>query len=169
MEFITEADYIRIQGLQRPDISSSTKAFILAANSFVTDWLNFESDSGTIELFNNRVKYFLSPGVSSIDSITDLNGIPVNTSVYTYLGDGVLYFTSTPPAGMYRISVTTGSFNGGTVPDSIKQAVVMLVEHWEKKDYRESRSFGGETVQMTTKTTGIPSHIRSILELYRNY
>ena len=45
--------------------------------------------------------------------------------------------------------------------------VLFLVDHWVKKDYRESRTFGGETVTFNTTKSGVPEHIRTIIEVYR--
>lgn len=169
MEILTVEDYTKIQGLNRPDVSPNVKAAITAANAFVTRWLNFTEEDEYIEVHDNRQKYFVSPMVSAITSIKDLDDNDI-IYPYKYIGNGTIYFPANlPRAGMYKVSATYGSFNSGGVPEDMKQAVAMLVDYWVKKEYLESRSFGGETSQYTTKTTGIPTHVRSILELYRNY
>ncbi len=168
MEILTVADYVKIQGLNRPEVSVDVQQAIKAANAFITKWLNFTEEEEYIEVHTNRQKYFLSPMVSSIDSITDLDGNLI-TVPYSYLGNGTIYFPGIiPRSGVYKVKATFGTFEGG-IPEDMKQAVAMLVDYWIKKEYLESRSFGGETSQYTSKTTGIPTHIRSILELYRNY
>lgn len=169
MEILTVEDYVKIQGLNRPEVSVDVKQAIKAANAFVTRWLNFTEEDEYIEVNSNRQKYFLSPMVSAITSIQDLDGNEI-VFPYKYIGNGTIYFPgNVPRSGMYKVSATYGSFNNGDIPEDMKQAVAMLVDHWTKKEYLESRSFGGETAQFTSKTTGIPTHIRSILELYRNY
>lgn len=169
MEILKVEDYVKIQGLNRPEVSQDVRAAIIAANAFVTRWLNFTEEDEYIEINPNRQKYFLSPNVSGITSITDLDGNLISLP-YSYIGNGTIYFPGNlPKAGMYKVTSTFGSFNGGEAPEDMKQAVAMLVDYWIKKEYLESRSFGGETSQYTTKTTGIPTHVRSILELYRNY
>lgn len=165
MEFLSVEDYRKLNNLSRPEIEQDVVANIKAANAFVTRWLNFTEEDEYFEIYPNRNKYFLSPNVSAVTELRDLDNNLVTG--YTFIGNGTIYFPRPPTVGMMvKATATYGTFT--TVPDDIKSAVNMLVQYWQKKEYLESRTFGGETSQFTTKTTGIPTHIRSILELYRN-
>lgn len=155
---------------KQPTIADSVKAYIDAANQHVTMWLNIEEDEDQIIQVNaNRNMYFLdSITATGITSITPLNSTEViDPSNYFYQKPGKLTFINIPPAGYYTVKVSFDT-TGTDVQADIKTAVFLLTQYWVKQDFRDSKSFGGETVAFTSQNTGMPKHIRTILELYRN-
>ena len=63
------------------------------------------------------------------------------------------------------VAYTQGGFN--PIPEDLKLAACMLVDHWHKQDYRQAKTIGGETVTFNSTKSGIPEHIRTIIEVYR--
>lgn len=172
MQFITYDEYQQYSNLKKPNLDESTKLAIDAANAFVTKWLNWDNEDGeVINVIPTRNTYFLDNiGTTGIISILRLdNPIQiVDPTSYYFKSPGILIFTRIPPRGAYIVNITPSSETNETISHDLKQAVILLVEYWIKADYRSSKSFGGETVQFTTQETGMPKHIRAILELYRN-
>lgn len=174
MEFLTYDDYKTYANLKQPDIAPDVKVLIDAANAHVSAWLNITEDaSETIQVLSTRNTYFLS-GISanSISYIRPMTATDdtydLDPSTYFLKPPGTLTFIVIPPAGYYNVALDFATSDPTTVTQDIKNAVYMLVNYWAKSEYRDSRSFGGETVAFTTQATGMPKHIRTILELYRN-
>lgn len=173
MEFLTIEDYKKFIGSKKPDIDETTKQYILSANAAITAYLNYPTNtSETISVYRNRTVYFLeNPLITQITSIIRVGdpiygpSEPVSPTSYFLQDSGKLVFTSSLPDGYYIINYNESDF---TVTEDLKLAAFMLVQYWEKAEYRDSKSFGGETVGFTTQSTGMPKHIRTILELYRN-
>lgn len=172
MELLTHDDYRKLAGLKRPEIDPKIEMLIAAANAHVTAYLNYtDKTTEYINVTRNRNTYFLDSVLADgIISVTrrkspDQTYEPVYSSDYFLEDGGKLVFDIVPPAGYYEVVLSNGEL---TVTDDIKNAVFMLVNYWDKNEYRDSRNFGGESVTFTTQNTGMPKHIRTILELYRN-
>lgn len=169
MELVTKEEYIEFLGLKRPELDSEVEQALAAANSFVSNVLNVAApESGYLEIRAARNKYFLdSPIITTIESIVGVETKQeISSDTYEYMGNGTIYFFKVPRPGLYKVTYGSIGIDGG-IPADLKQAVCMLVDYWTKKEYMESRSFGGETVQSPSSVTGIPKHIRTIIELYR--
>ena len=168
MEILTEDDYRIYAGLKRPEVDPKVQQLIKAANAHVIKYLNIEtSPISKIQVNRNRDTYFLDAiEATSIASVTRMGSTePVDMGSYFLQAPGVLVFTTIPIEGWYTVVTDSDPL---AVTDDLKTAVYLLVQYWDKNEYRDSRTFGGETVAFTNQNTGMPKHIRTILELYRN-
>lgn len=169
MEIITVEDYRKFADLKQPTVSSQITMQIASANVLITSamgYSNVVSDNEDILYAKPaRTKYFLSsPSASKITSATHSTLGNVMSSLTLRKG-GIVLAAPGMSAGDLIIEYEDGGMT--TIPDDLKLAACMLVEFWNKQGYRESRTFGGETVQFNTRKSGIPEHIRTIIELYR--
>lgn len=169
MEFITIDDWKTYAGLNKPTVDSSIPGFISAANALVTQLLGIDDSTATVDLLPtrpSRVKYFMSspgPNVVTNLKINDAEVDPNNFKVYP---DGTIFLKFSPPTGYMEVTYTPSAYSSG-IPEDLKLATLLVVDHWFKQDYRESRTIGGETVQYNTRKSGIPEHIRTIIEVHR--
>jgi hypothetical protein len=84
---------------------------------------------------------------------------------YKLYPDGVILLKFNPPEGYMDVEYTQGGFN--PMPEDLKLAACLLVDHWHKQDYRQAKTIGGETITFNSTKSGIPEHIRTIVEVYR--
>lgn len=174
MQLMTYDEYRVFANLKKPEIEDEVKALIDAANAHVTAWLNIdEAATQIIQVTANRNTYFLegitASGITYIRPMgaTD-DSYDLSPSSYFLQPPGILTFLSQPSPGYYTVAIEYPYTDPYTVDKDIKMAVYLLVVYWHKQEYRDSKSFGGETVAFTNQNTGMPKHIRTILELHRN-
>lgn len=168
MEILTEAEYKEMQNLSKP-LESDVKAFLAAANSLILNQLNWatgENGVEFIEVFKGRDKYFIdnlaATKISKFSPITD----PENNmaSRCHIVGTGGILISPPVPAGTYKIEYDA---NAVTWSEDLKLAVMLTVEYWEKHEYRNSRSFGGENITFMNQTVGLPKHVMTIVNSHR--
>lgn len=168
MEFVTEDIWREYGGLKRPDVETGVSMKIKAANALMLQLLGIDPSATAVDLLDTkpaRRKYFMSStGMNVITSIK-INDRPLATTEYKLYPDGTILLNFAPPVGYMEIEYTPAGFT--TIPDDLTLAGCMLVDFWVKQDYRESRTIGGETVQYNTRKSGVPEHIRTIIEVYR--
>lgn len=169
MEIITIDDYRDYAGLKQPGVTGELALQIKSANALITSAMGYSNAvTGNEDILYTkpaRTKYFLSsPSASKITKATHETMGDITSSLNLRQG-GVILAPRNLPAGDLVVEYEDGGML--TIPDDLKLAAILLVEHWNKKDYRESRTFGGETVQFNSRKSGIPEHIRTIIELYR--
>ena len=168
MDFITEEDWREYGGLKRPDVEPGVEMKIAAANALMNQLLGMDTAATTTDLLPTkpaRVKYFMSsPGQNLVTDMT-INGVEIAPEQYKVYADGTIFLKFSPAAGYMEVTYTAAGFT--TVPADLKLAGCLLVDFWVKQDYRESRTIGGETVQFNTRKSGVPEHIRTIIEVYR--
>ncbi len=167
-EILSEAEYMEMRNLPQA-LDSEVKSFLAAANALILNQLNWAiKEEGTefIEVFKGRDRYFIdnlqATKISEFHIVTD----PTNNmaSHCHILDSGRLYLSPSVPAGMYKIK-----YDADTVewPEDLKLAVALTVEYWEKHEYRNSRSFGGESITFMNQVTGLPKHIMTIVNSHR--
>lgn len=168
MEILSEAEYKEMQNLSKP-LESDIKSFLVAANSLILNQLNWAvADNGTefIEVFKNRTKYFINnlaaKKVSKFYQVLD----PSNDMAERchILDVGALLVSPPVPEGTYKIEYEAENVEW---PQDLKLAVMLTVEYWEKHEYRNSRSFGGESVTFMNQTVGLPKHVMTIVNSHR--
>lgn len=168
MDFITEEDWRDYGGLKRPDVEPGVPMMIAAANALMNQLLGMDTADATVDLLPTkpaRRKYFMSsPGANTVTSLL-INDSAIDPEQYKVYPDGSILLKFDPPEGYMEINYVATGFT--TVPDDLKLAGCLLVDFWVKQDYRESRTIGGETVQYNTRKSGVPEHIRTIIEVYR--
>lgn len=168
MEFITLDDWKTYAGLNKPTVDSSVPGFISAANALVTQLLGLDDSPSTVDLLPtrpSRVKYFMSsPGPNVVTNLK-INDVDVDPASFTVYPDGTIFLKFPPATGYMEVTYTPAAYT--TIPEDLKLATLLMVDHWFKQDYRESRTIGGETVQYNTRKSGIPEHIRTIIEVHR--
>lgn len=168
MEFMTDNDWRTYGGLKRPDLESNVPMLIKAANALITQLLGIDDNDNVTDVLPTkpaRKKYFLSSPVPSTINKLTINEREVDSSSYKNYPDGTLLLKFSPPEGYMEVEYTQTGFT--KIPDDLVLAACFLVDHWVKKDYRESRTFGGETVSFNSTKSGVPEHIRTIIEVYR--
>lgn len=169
MEFITADDYKIYADLKKPDVESSIKAMIKAANALVTQLLGYDDSSIVTDLLNAkpaRRKYFLtSPTAAKIISLKINDRLIENPEQYQLYSGGILLLKFTPTEGF--MEVTYEQYELNPVPDDLKLATCLLVDYWQKQDYRQNKTIGGETIAFNTTKSGVPEHIRTIIEVHR--
>lgn len=168
MEFITEEDWKQYGGLKRPEVESGVTMMIPAANALMTQLLGINDAATVTDLLPTkpaRRKYFMSsPGTNVVTNML-INNQEIDPTTYKVYADGSILLNFVPAEGYMEVTYTPAPFT--TVPEDLKLAGCLLVDFWVKQDYRESRTIGGETVQYNTRKSGIPEHIRTIIEVYR--
>lgn len=170
MEILTNDKYRVLIGAKRPEIDPKIEALITAANAHITAYLNISDKTKEyLRVFPNRATYFLkNTNATAIKSIKARGADDSTEFDYPYFLDevGTLVFDGNiPPAGVYEIEFEASNFE---ISEDLVQAAFLLVSYWDKEDFRDSRTFGGETTAFTSQATGMPKHIRTILELHRN-
>lgn len=166
MEIINVDDWRAYIAAKRPDIDEQVEFMIPAANALVTSALGISSETSGQDLLDvrpARTKYFLSSPTATVNSIVRYSGLGGVPSWAVF--GGTILFTSGPEEGTLIVSYDDAGL--GTISPDLKLATCMLVEHWRDKEYRVNKTFGGETVQFNSTKSGIPEHIRTIIELYR--
>ena len=53
------------------------------------------------------------------------------------------------------------------IPSDLTLGGCLLVQYWDKQDYKLHVSTGSQSVTFIKTKAGVPEHIRSILEVYR--
>lgn len=168
MEFVTKDIWREYGGLNRPDVAPGVDLKIKAANALMLQLLGIDPSASALDVLDTkpaRKKYFLSsPGANTVTSLT-INDSLIDPAQYKVYPDGTIILKFSPPVGYMEVAYVATGFT--TVPDDLVLAGCMLVDFWVKQDYRESRTIGGETVQYNTRKSGVPEHIRTIIEVYR--
>lgn len=168
MEIITVEDWKEYGGLKRPELDAQIPLQVAAANALITQLLGIDDSDDAVDLLPTkpaRRKYFMSsPGPNVVNSLK-INEALIDPAQYTVYPDGTILLKFSPSEGYMEVRYTNATFS--EVPDDLKLAGILLVEFWFKQDYRESRTIGGETVQYNTRKSGVPEHIRTIIEVHR--
>lgn len=168
MQIITAEDYRLYGGLKRPELESGVEMMIPAANALITSLLGMDDADAVDQLINTkptRRKYFLSsPSATQVTRMT-INEQDVDPTQYKLYSGGIILLSFSPPNGYMDVEYTQGGFN--PMPEDLKLAACMLVDHWHKQDYRQAKTIGGETVTYNNTKSGVPEHIRTIIEVYR--
>ncbi|ATS94103.1 hypothetical protein P13BB106kb_p119 [Pectobacterium phage DU_PP_V] len=168
MEFIDLDYYKSYQGTKRPEVEANIPHLIPAANSLVTSLLGLNISANQVDLLPtkpSRRMYFLTdPTASQITKMT-IGTTEISPEQYKLYPDGKILLNFNPTEGYMDVEYEVGGLN--PVPEDLKAAACMLVEYWNKKDYRSSRTFGGETIDYASNTAGVPEHIRAIIGVYR--
>ncbi|QPB12135.1 hypothetical protein [Providencia phage PSTCR5] len=167
-EILSEAEYMEMRNLPQA-LDSEVKSYLAAANALILNQLNWSvSEEGTefLEVFNRRDRYFINnlqaTKISKFHIITD----PSNNMADRchILDSGRLYISPPVPSGMYKITYDADTIEWA---QDLKLAVALTVEYWEKHEYRNSRSFGGENITFMNQITGLPKHIMTIVNSHR--
>lgn len=168
MEFITETYYREYLGLKRPELESNIPHLVKAANSLITSLLGLNLNEDQVDLLPTkpaRRMYFLTdPTASAITKMT-IGNTEIQPTQYKLYDEGKILLNFSPNEDYMEVQYEVGGLN--PIPEDLKVATCLLVEHWNKKDYRSSRTFGGETVDFASNIAGVPEHIRAIIGVYR--
>lgn len=168
MQIITVEDYRLYANAKRPDMETQVEMMIKAANTLITSLLGMDDADAVDQLITtkpSRRKYFLSsPSATSITKMT-INENEIGPEQFKLYSDGVILLKFNPPEGYMDVEYTQGGFN--PMPEDLKLAACLLVDHWHKQDYRQAKTIGGETITFNSTKSGIPEHIRTIVEVYR--
>lgn len=142
------------------------------ANSFVSDYTNISTDTPaeeTVEVVdylpiaNNRM-VIDELNIASIDTVL-VNG--VDTGVTASIVRGYMVVLSQEVQGTITL-VCRYKTTASTIPglQALKVAVMELVKFYHKQEYKASIQAGGESINFDS-VSYIPSHVKSILDLYR--
>lgn len=162
---LSEEEYKKFMELKKP-LEAHVRAALVAANDTVAKTLNRSgTGSALLSIRESRDTYFIDE-VTDVDitSITKVGSTFELKGNAVYVGNGKIIFTIVPPTGNYIVKYTA---KGEEYSDNIKHAVALLVDYWVSKDYRTAKSIGSESVSFTIQSTGLPKHIRTLLDLER--
>lgn len=167
-EILSALEYKERRGLHQ-DLDPEVVSFIAAANALILKQLNWqveENGAEFIEILKGRDRYFINNlSATKIKSLTLLTDSSTNHADKCYILDsGRLYISKSLAPGMYKIEYDAEST---TWPEDLKLAVALTVEYWEKQEYRNAKSFGGESVTFMSQTVGLPKHVMTIVNSNR--
>lgn len=169
IEILTKEEYRLMKGLKKPDLDSGEEEILLAANETILNQLNWEirDNSTNINITSGRKRYFTTfegaTKISKLFNVFDPETDYANTAIIDKTGTVTL--KNSIPTGMYTLEVDMDNI---VWSHDLKLAVKLLTDYWFKQEYRNSKTFGGETVSYTTQATGLPKHIMTIINSHRS-
>lgn len=138
------------------------------SNEFVEEYTNVRNSvAGTISIDDylpyptNRM-IVDEQGIKTIDKVL-INGVETGTTAS--IMRGYMVVLSQEVSGMIKLECTTDAVVQKAAK-SLKLAVLELVKHYYKNEYKVAIQNGGESIRFDS-TNYIPAHIKSILDLYR--
>lgn len=173
MKIIDSEYYRKYIGANKPTLEPSVELMIGAANAAVTSLLGYPPTGDQEDILTTRprrTKYFLSSASASrllaATHISKETGVSSDVlGSLTLRSNGTILTSTQLPDGDLIVEYQDGGMP--EIPEDLKLATALLVDYWSKKEYRTDRTFGGETVSFNNTKSGIPEHIRTILEVYR--
>lgn len=167
--FATLTELKQYMSITTPQDEQKLTNLLNMQNSFVQDYTGIkEVTQGTIEvqdylpLPNNRI-IVDEEGISQITEVhvngnlTDMTGIIMR---------GYMVVLSKEVAGSIKLVCTTATKQDIPGLAALKVAVMELVKFYHKQEYKSQISQGGEAINFD-KVSYLPSHVKSILDLYR--
>ena len=194
-DLITLQDYKTAEGITQPkddarlnvlipSVSQLVKTY--CGNSFVDFYSSNKTETFDINWGTHVVQLTESPAnaIVSVQERTAYNGsyttltttdheFYLNTetdSVFRTLSSGG--FTDWPQGvGAVKIVYTAGY---SAIPGDLKLAVLDLITYYLKDEHKQRQSIAGASLQNQGSTSqsnnvGFPDHIKSVLDLYKNY
>lgn len=167
--FATLSELKQYMSITTPQDEQKLTNLLDMQNSFVQDYTNIkEVTQGTVEvqdylpLPNNRM-IIDQEGISQVTevyvngSLTDVTGIIMR---------GYMVVLSKEVSGAIKLVCTTAANQDIPGLAALKVAVMELVKFYHKQEYKSQISQGGEAINFD-KVSYLPSHVKSILDLYR--
>lgn len=186
---ITLADYKQIEGLTNPkddfrinqlidSVSQLVKTY--CGNSIVDYYSTNKVETFNVD-WNTHIMQLTESPVNSIvsiekrDSVTEsYTTVPTTDYYLDKTTDSVLYVTGSTykswPMGAGAVKVTyTAGYE--SCPEDLKLAVFDLVKYYHKDEYKTRKTLSGATLDNPASVEGIgfPSHIKRILDMYKNF
>lgn len=167
--FATLSELKQYMSITTPQDEQKLTDLLNMANQFVQDYTNIkEVTQGIIEvqdylpLPNNRM-IIDQEGISQITEVY-INGSLVD--VTANIMRGYMVVLSREIQGSIKLVCTTSANQEITGLAALKVAVMELVKFYHKQEYKSQISQGGEAINFD-KVSYLPSHVKSILDLYR--
>lgn len=167
--FATLAELKQYMSITTPQEDQKLGNLLDMQNSFVQDYTCIKEQSqGTIEvqdylpLPNNRM-------IVDVEGISQVPSVYVNgqlTDVTAIIMRGYMVVLSKEVQGSIKLVCTTTSSQEIPGLSALKVAVMELVKFYHKQEYKSQISQGGEAINFD-KVSYLPSHVKSILDLYR--
>jgi hypothetical protein len=134
---------------------------------------NIDWDTHVVQLTESPVNAIVS--VEKRDSVTSsYTTVPTTDYYLDKTTDSVLYVTGSTykswPMGAGAVKVTyTAGYE--SCPEDLKLAVFDLVKYYHKDEYKTRKTLSGATLDNPGSVEGIgfPSHIKRILDMYKNF
>lgn len=190
-DLITLQEYKDYMGMRKPDEDQKITFLISSVSSLIKAYLNYSLvdnyDTAITEYasfdYDTNVYYPKLWPIRDIQEITELSRYTYDSTVHVPLTAEADYYLSgdsivrvpgaggfgTWPQGPNSVKIV---YRAGyeEAPNDIKLAAIELVSYYKEEQYRQSKTIMGSTVINTlTKADEWPSHIRLLLENYRNY
>lgn len=179
MSVITLQEYKQFKGINNPNKDETLQILIDSTNELVESYC--QSSFGSVEVSGvrlNQSNYTIILPHAPVSSISEL-AIKRSSDVTEVLVEDdqfILY----PEEGTIelvdpsiqlpknpRSFIASYTHGVDSVPMSIKLAAVELVTYYDKREFNKSQDIGnGQSVDFTDSSI-LPSHIRTILDMYR--
>lgn len=167
--FATITELKQYMSITTPQDADKLNNLLDMANQFVQDYTNIrEIFQDTVEiqdylpLPNNRM-IVEAEGVSEVTEVY-VNGQLTDTTANIMRGYMVVF--SKDVQGSIKLVCNTKAVSEIPGLAALKVAVMELVKFYHKQEYKSQISQGGESINFDS-VSYIPSHVKSILDLYR--
>lgn len=169
MEILSKEEYAKIYAPAKGVLNEEVTQLLASANALILGQLNWDikEDSGEfIDIFEGRNKYFINNlTTTKIKSFTNVTSPGSEFADRCHLiGSGRILISPPVPKGTYKITFDAEATEW---PEDLKLAVALTVRYWEKQEYRNDKSFGGESISFMSQNTGLPKHIMTIVNMHR--
>ena len=161
MNFITVDEYKAALNITSPKQDSEFTLLINAVNQFITDYLGY-SEGGT---FSEVI--YVESGTETLDKIwKTITSVTTtdNLELSFKLIKGYILQIEKDYTGNVALE---GELAVNTANDALKHAAFLLVQYYIKDQYMQSISNNGGGSISLPSFTSVPTHIKSILDLYR--
>ncbi len=167
--FATLTELKQYMSITTPQDEQKLTNLLDMQNSFVQDYTGIrEVSQGTIEVQDylplpNNCIIVDEEGISQITEV-HVNG--ALTDVTGIIMRGYMVVLSKEVVGSVKLVCTTAANQEIPGLAALKVAVMELVKFYHKQEYKSQISQGGEAINFD-KVSYLPSHVKSILDLYR--
>ena len=178
MSIITLNEYKLFKGINNPNQDTKLQPLIDSVNSIIETYcqVSFVGSVKTDVRLNVSNYYIIIPDVPviSVDRLaikrsSDVLELLDEEQYILYPEEGTIElvdFSLALPSNPRSI-LCDYTYGHSTVPFAIKQAAVELITYYDKREFNKSKDIGnGQSVDFTDSTI-LPSHIRTLLDMYR--
>lgn len=178
MSVITLNEYKLFRGINNPKQDTQLQPLIDSVNSIIDQYcqISFSPRSKTNVRLNESNYYIMLPDVPVVSverlAIKRSSSSLEELSEEQYILHGeegtieIIDFSISMPKNPRSI-IADYTYGHSLVPYAVKQAAVELVTYYDKREFNKSKDIGnGQSVDFTDSSV-FPTHVRSILDMYR--
>jgi hypothetical protein len=190
-DLITLQEFKNYMGLRKPDDDTKISFLISSVSSLIKAYLGYDLtgnyDTPVVEYasfdYDTNVYFPKLWPIRDVVEITEQDRYTWDSTIHVPLtaesdyyvsGDTIVRVPGTGgfgywPQGPNTVKITYRAGYEDT-PSDVKLAAIELVNYYKEEQFRQSKTIMGSTIINTlTKADEWPSHIRLLLDNYRNY